>query len=76
MKLIKIASNRPDDPGYGGGNGCASGTCPSLYRDTKGRLYVQGYRVRPSVEKAANPSQGEMLVEIDRGLLKNIQRLA
>jgi hypothetical protein len=55
MKLIKIA-------------GCASGTCPAIYRTDNGTLVVQGATVDPATAGIDVPA-GEQLVEIPAALL-------
>jgi hypothetical protein len=57
MKLIKIA-------------GCASGTCPTVYRTDTDTLVVQGTTVDPATAGIDVPA-GEQLVEIPASLLRD-----
>ena len=55
------------------GNGCSGGTCPTVYEDEDGSLYVQGYDVRPETMSKVQLPHGESLVRIDRALVEAIK---
>ena len=68
MKLEIIA--RDEDPGL-----CSGGVCPTLYRDKHGKLFIQGYDVDDEIKSAANPPEGESVVEITENLLLKLKEL-
>jgi hypothetical protein len=53
---------------------CQGNSCPAIYATDRGTLVVQGDIVTdPQAIAEANPSAGETLVEIPRGLLASPQ---
>jgi hypothetical protein len=54
--------------------GCSGGTCPTVYKSSDGRFYVQGYRVPKDIVAQVDLGDDELLVEVDPTLIENIMK--
>ncbi len=53
----------------GGTVGCAGGTCPAVYRDKSGKLFVQGTRISSELRELVPVAEHEDIVELTPELL-------
>lgn len=51
------------------GNECAAQTCPAIYRDDEGRLFIQGNKLSPSLKAQISSAEHEEIVELNEELL-------
>ncbi|MEM0979126.1 MAG: hypothetical protein AAGH78_02525 [Cyanobacteria bacterium P01_H01_bin.58] len=54
---------------------CNSGTCPTIYKDEQGRLFIQGNQLRTAERQDIAVGDGEAIVEIDSSLLETLRAL-
>ncbi|NEZ61067.1 hypothetical protein [Adonisia turfae] len=54
---------------------CGSATCPTLYKDGQGRLFLQGNQLNVTDKQDVALGDGEAVVEIDASLLDALRAL-
>jgi len=52
-----------------GGLGCGGGSCPAIYKDDNGRIFVQGSKIDHELRSQVAVPEHEELVELPRELL-------
>ena len=48
---------------------CVSGSCPALYKDEQGRIFIQGSKLIADTRESISVSEDEEVVEISPDLL-------
>lgn len=48
---------------------CANGSCPALYQDEQGRIFIQGSKLAPDTRTSISVAEDEEVVEISPELL-------
>lgn len=66
-KLEKFALSTGDG---GGRTNCAGGRCPTIFKSSSGRFFVQGYVVPDEIRSQVELAQNETLVEVNLTLLQ------
>ncbi len=59
---------------FGGCDGCAGGTCPTVYRSDDGKFYVQGYAVSEEIRSKVHLDENEILIEVSPELISSIEK--
>ena len=54
---------------------CSGGTCPTIYKDEQGQLYLQGNQLKATDRQDIAVGNGEAVVEIDASLLDALRGL-
>ncbi len=54
---------------------CSSGTCPAIYKDDEGRLFLQGNKLKATVRQGVAVAEHEEVVEISPDLLDYLRTL-
>lgn len=54
---------------------CAGGKCPTIYKGTDGKFYIQGYVVKEEIKLGASLGGNEDLVEISSELIEAIRKI-
>lgn len=52
-----------------GGESCGGGSCPAIYKDDDGRIFIQGSKVNPELRSQVAVAENEEIVELPRELL-------
>lgn len=53
----------------GTGGACGDGTCPAVYKDDTGRIFIQGSKVESNLRNQVNIPDHEDIVELSPALL-------
>lgn len=54
---------------------CSSGTCPTVYKDEDGRLFLQGNKLAPTTKETIAIADHEDVVEISPDLIDFLKTL-
>lgn len=54
---------------------CSGGTCPTVYNDEEGRIFLQGNKVNPEQTEGVAIAPHEGVVELDPSLLEYLRTL-
>lgn len=54
---------------------CSGGTCPAIYKDDEGRLFIQGNKLAPAPRQHIEVGEHEEVVEISTDLLDFLRTL-
>ncbi|MEO0374414.1 MAG: hypothetical protein AAF329_07215 [Cyanobacteria bacterium P01_A01_bin.17] len=54
---------------------CSSGTCPAIYKDAEGRLFLQGNKLKAAVRQEVAIAEHEDVVEISPDLIDYLRTL-
>lgn len=54
---------------------CSSGTCPAIYKDEEGRLFIQGNKLAPIQKEGIAVAEHEEVVEISTDLIDYLRTL-
>ena len=52
---------------------CFSGSCPALYQDEQGRIFIQGSKLTADTRASISVSEDEEVVEISPDLLEYLR---
>lgn len=54
---------------------CSGGTCPTVYRDSNGRIFLQGNKLADEEKQGVAVAANEDIVEIDSSLIEFLRTL-
>ena len=57
----------------GGLEGCAGGSCPTIYKDSNGKIFIQGYKISEELRKQATIASNEDIVELSPELIEQLK---
>lgn len=55
--------------------GCASRSCPTIYKDSNGKIFVQGYKLDNTLRNQANIGENEDIVELSPELFEALKNM-
>jgi hypothetical protein len=54
--------------------GCNAIICPTVYKSSDGRYFVQGYKVSKNIVDQARLADNEAIIEVDPQLILNVAK--
>lgn len=59
----------------GGPTNCGGGSCPSIYEDENGKIYIQGNKIVSSLKEQVLVANNEEIVELTQEMLEILKKL-
>lgn len=54
---------------------CSAKTCPTIYQDSDGKIFIQGYRLSEDMKDKINIADDEDVVELSPKLLETLKSM-
>jgi len=56
-------------------DGCAGKSCPTIYKDSTGKIFIQGYRIDSNLKSQITVANNEDVIELAPELLEALKAI-